>query len=336
MVLTWTPRERRFGFLHALGLAGVTALLVARFVPVARLPFWHCVIREHTGWPCPGCGLTRALEGLAHGRFGFAFGSNPLGALGGCLLAAAALVAAVQVVFRLSSPGARALGAGGSASAGWRSSARCWPTTPSSSSRPVPGGDDRRGGGAGGAGLPLGERSLRPAGGPRAEGRRRPRAGQRQHRGHQRRARRRAGGGGGGAGARCAEGRASGLARPGHRSGLRAAGLGRAGGVCRPRRAGVARVPWRQGRGHGTGGSGSAGALGRGGRSADLRAGVRPLPGQLGRLTSRGRGRGGGGLALARGRRARPRGSPRRCSACCSGRTGETSGASSVASSREV
>ena len=104
MVLAWTPRERRFGFLHALGLAGVTALLVARFVPVARLSFWHCVIREHTGWPCPGCGLTRALDGLAHGRFGFAFGSNPLGALGGCLLATAAVVAVVQYAFRLSLP----------------------------------------------------------------------------------------------------------------------------------------------------------------------------------------------------------------------------------------
>lgn len=104
MVLNWTPRERRFGFLHALGVTGVAALLVARFVPVARLPFWHCVIREHTGWPCPGCGLTRALDGLAHGRFGFAFGSNPLGALGGCLLAAAALVGVVQYLFRLSLP----------------------------------------------------------------------------------------------------------------------------------------------------------------------------------------------------------------------------------------
>ena len=53
MTLDWTPRDRRFTVLHALGLAGVMGLLVARFVPVARLPFWHCVFREHTGWPCP-------------------------------------------------------------------------------------------------------------------------------------------------------------------------------------------------------------------------------------------------------------------------------------------
>jgi len=104
MTLTWTPRERRFTLLHALGLAGVLGLLLARFVPVARLPFWRCVFREHTGWPCPGCGLTRAADGLAHLRLGFAFESNPLGALAGCLMAGAALLGLVQWAFRLSLP----------------------------------------------------------------------------------------------------------------------------------------------------------------------------------------------------------------------------------------
>ncbi len=104
VTLTWTPRERRFGALHALGLLGVLGLLVARFVPVARLPFWRCVFREHTGWPCPGCGLTRAADGLAHLRFGLAFESNPLGALAGCLLAGAAVLGLLQWAFRLSLP----------------------------------------------------------------------------------------------------------------------------------------------------------------------------------------------------------------------------------------
>ncbi|HVP59313.1 MAG TPA: DUF2752 domain-containing protein [Myxococcaceae bacterium] len=104
MTLHWTPRERRFTLLHALGLLGVMGLLVARFVPVARLPFWRCAFREHTGWPCPGCGLTRAADGLAHLRFGFAFESNPLGALAGCLLAAAAVLGLLQWMFRLSLP----------------------------------------------------------------------------------------------------------------------------------------------------------------------------------------------------------------------------------------
>ena len=104
MTLHWTPRERSFTLLHALGLAGVTGLLVARFVPVARLPFWRCVFREHTGWPCPGCGLTRAADGLSHLRLGFAFESNPLGALVGCLMACAAVLGLVQWAFRLSLP----------------------------------------------------------------------------------------------------------------------------------------------------------------------------------------------------------------------------------------
>ena len=104
MTLHWTPRERRFLFVHALGLTGMVGLLVARFVPVARLPFWRCVLREHTGWPCPGCGLTRAADGLAHLRLGFAFESNPLGALAGCLLAGAAMLGLVQWIFRLSLP----------------------------------------------------------------------------------------------------------------------------------------------------------------------------------------------------------------------------------------
>src|SRR5262249_3472107 len=104
-----------FTVLHALGLAGVMGLLVARFVPVARLPIWRCVFREHTGWPCPGCGLTRAADGLAHLRLGFAFASNPLGPLVGCLLAGAAVLGLVQwarrlllPVRRLSGPEARA------------------------------------------------------------------------------------------------------------------------------------------------------------------------------------------------------------------------------------
>lgn len=104
MTLHWTPRGRRFELLHALGLAGVLGLLLARYVPVARLPFWRCMLREHTGWPCPGCGLTRAADALAHLRFGVAFESNPLGALAGCLLAGAAVLGLVQWVFRLSLP----------------------------------------------------------------------------------------------------------------------------------------------------------------------------------------------------------------------------------------
>jgi Protein of unknown function (DUF2752) len=104
MTLSWLPPERRLTLLHGLGVAGVLGLLVARFVPVARLPFWHCTFRAHTGWPCPGCGLTRAADGLAHLHLGLAFESNPLGALVGCLLAGAAVLGVVQWLFRLPLP----------------------------------------------------------------------------------------------------------------------------------------------------------------------------------------------------------------------------------------
>jgi len=104
VTFAWTAPERRLTVLHGLGLAGVLGLLVARYVPLARLPFWHCAFRAYTGWPCPGCGLTRAAEGLAHLRFGFAFASNPLGALVGCLLVAAGVLGLVQWAFRLPLP----------------------------------------------------------------------------------------------------------------------------------------------------------------------------------------------------------------------------------------
>ena len=81
MTIVWPRRNRQFGFVDALALTGLCGLLVARFVPVARLPFWGCVLRQSTGWPCPGCGLTRAAEGVAHLHLGAAWSANPLGAV---------------------------------------------------------------------------------------------------------------------------------------------------------------------------------------------------------------------------------------------------------------
>lgn len=36
-----------------------------------------CAMRNLTGLPCPGCGLTRAFCAISHGQFGAAFGLNP-------------------------------------------------------------------------------------------------------------------------------------------------------------------------------------------------------------------------------------------------------------------
>lgn len=37
-----------------------------------------CVVKVHTGFPCPGCGMTRAIIALFHGDFAAAFKWHPL------------------------------------------------------------------------------------------------------------------------------------------------------------------------------------------------------------------------------------------------------------------
>lgn len=100
--LTLPPPNRTPGPLDALGLVGLVGLLIARFVPVARLvPFWGCALRQATGWPCLGCGLTRVADHVAHLHLGRAWDANPLGtvaALGFALLAVAMLLHLVFAV----------------------------------------------------------------------------------------------------------------------------------------------------------------------------------------------------------------------------------------------
>lgn len=85
-------------------MTGALGLLLARFVPLAKLPFWGCGFRKLTGLPCPGCGLTRAAEHLAYGRFGAAWEANPLGATVGGLFALAAVLAFIHLAFRAPVP----------------------------------------------------------------------------------------------------------------------------------------------------------------------------------------------------------------------------------------
>lgn len=71
----WTLRRRRAHALVVLALA--SAIAVAFYAPLgAFLP--ACPIREHFGILCPGCGGTRALVALAHGRVGEAVRLNAL------------------------------------------------------------------------------------------------------------------------------------------------------------------------------------------------------------------------------------------------------------------
>ena len=82
MKIVVPPRNRTFGALDALGLIGLCGLLVARFIPVARLiPFWGCSFRQITGYPCPGCGLTRVADRFAHFHWLRALEANPRSSL---------------------------------------------------------------------------------------------------------------------------------------------------------------------------------------------------------------------------------------------------------------
>lgn len=104
MHLTWPAPNRRFGLIDALAVTGVVGLLVARFIPVARLPFWGCVLRERTGWPCFGCGLTRVADRMSHFNFAGAWEANPLGMVAAALFMGCIALSVVHLLFKVPLP----------------------------------------------------------------------------------------------------------------------------------------------------------------------------------------------------------------------------------------
>ena len=46
----------------------VPVFLAARFYPFREHPVITCRFRQWTGYPCAGCGYTRAFQAIAHGR----------------------------------------------------------------------------------------------------------------------------------------------------------------------------------------------------------------------------------------------------------------------------
>ena len=73
------PARPTSGLLEVYGAIGVLLLLTARFVPLARLPFWGCLLRKTTGIPCLSCGMTRSFDWFMHGRLLDSLRVNPLG-----------------------------------------------------------------------------------------------------------------------------------------------------------------------------------------------------------------------------------------------------------------
>jgi len=104
VTVSWPKPNRAIGFIEALALTGLTGLLIARFVPVARLPFWGCALRQHTGWPCPGCGLTRVADRIAHFNVAGAWDANPLGTVVALLFVLAILLSALHLLFKMPLP----------------------------------------------------------------------------------------------------------------------------------------------------------------------------------------------------------------------------------------
>ena len=71
--------KRRLAIVAPLAVLGIVGVLVlANASPAGNPWFPKCIFHELTGLHCPGCGITRALHAMLHGRFGEAFGQNPL------------------------------------------------------------------------------------------------------------------------------------------------------------------------------------------------------------------------------------------------------------------
>jgi hypothetical protein len=104
VTVAWPKPNRDLGFVDALALTGVAGLAVARFLPVARLPFWGCPFREKTGWPCPSCGLTRVADRVAHLNLAGAWDANPLGTVVALLFVGAIAISLVHLAFKVPVP----------------------------------------------------------------------------------------------------------------------------------------------------------------------------------------------------------------------------------------
>lgn len=104
MKVYFPPRNRVVGFFDALGLVGILGFFIARFIPIAKLPFWGCVLRQSTGWPCLGCGLTRVADRFSHGNLVGAWSANPLGAIAAALFLVISVWTVLHLLFKVPTP----------------------------------------------------------------------------------------------------------------------------------------------------------------------------------------------------------------------------------------
>jgi hypothetical protein len=96
--MTWRPADRDDRRVAALWAtcAGLTLLLRPLWIAATEfLP--PCPWHELTGWPCPGCGTTRAIVRLLHADPFGALAANPLAATAAAAFVAGGLAAPVWI-----------------------------------------------------------------------------------------------------------------------------------------------------------------------------------------------------------------------------------------------
>lgn len=96
-----TDRARTVGQ-SALGLVGIGAVLLAGRAVSLHAP--ACPFRSLTGVPCPGCGMTRLADTLAHGHIATAVRADAAGVALLGVIAVLALIYLVQVTIKKRTP----------------------------------------------------------------------------------------------------------------------------------------------------------------------------------------------------------------------------------------